>query len=53
MSEENWIYGYDQKQSLNRRSGRAHNHQEQKRRGTSGVQQSVLIVFFDVKVIIR
>jgi hypothetical protein len=35
-----------QKQSNNRHSGRAHNHQEQKRSGRSGVQQRVCSLFF-------
>jgi hypothetical protein len=35
-----------QKHSNNRRSGRAQNHQEQKRRGRSGVQQRVCSLFF-------
>jgi hypothetical protein len=42
-----------QKQGNNRRSGRAHNHQEQKRHGRSRVQQSMLIVFLDVKGIVH
>jgi hypothetical protein len=40
-----------QKQSNNRCSGRAHNHQEQKRCGRSGVQQrvcSVFVLFFSM-----
>jgi hypothetical protein len=41
-----------QKQSNNRRIGRAHNHQEQKRRGRSEVQQTACsLFFFDVKEI--
>jgi hypothetical protein len=35
-----------QKQSNNHRSGRAHNHQEQKRHGKSGVQQRACSLFF-------
>jgi hypothetical protein len=45
-----------QKQSNNHRSGRAHNHQEQERRGRSGVQQqacSLFFFFFDVKGIVH
>jgi hypothetical protein len=35
-----------QTQSNNRRSGRAHNHQEQERRSRSGVQQRACSLFF-------
>jgi histone-lysine N-methyltransferase SETMAR len=42
-----------QKQSNNQRSGRAHNQQEQKRRGRSGVQQGACSLFFDVKGIVH
>jgi hypothetical protein len=44
-----------QKQSNNRRCGRAHNHQEPKRRGVGGPEfnKEHVIVFFDVKGIVH
>jgi hypothetical protein len=30
MDDESWIYAYDPEKSNNRRSGRTHNHQEEK-----------------------
>jgi hypothetical protein len=42
-----------QKQSNNRRGGRAHNHQAQKRHGRSGVQQRACSFFFDMKGIVQ
>jgi hypothetical protein len=48
--DESWISGYDPETNNNRRSGRAHNHQEQKSCCRSGVQQRACsLYFFEVK----
>jgi hypothetical protein len=46
--DESWIYGYDPEKSNSRRSGKAHNHQEQERHSRSKVQQRTcsLFIFF-------
>jgi hypothetical protein len=43
--DESWIYGYDPETNNSRCSGRSHNHQEQKRRGRSGVEQRAWSLF--------
>jgi hypothetical protein len=46
MGDKSWIYGYDPETNKNCHTGRAHNHQEQKRHGRSRVQQRACSLFF-------